>query len=314
MKMRAYYYLEYQNEEGLEMVEIHIDERPESTLLTNISLQCQFGYNVSIQKRPEKLLTSIGHEECILQQFIFTESAWSGPWGVLAIIPKDEGNGEAKSATKVNGTTMKKQNNSPIILFFECGYWAGKEGYRTYDHMCLQLEDCVNIIQALYSEDDTIWLFDHIVDMTMAGKMDYLWAIWELFGEWSKIEWRTLKSKKWLDMSAHTHQHCKLEGFNKCYSKKMMTTCIIYHQSTTNFIDMMKWKEGRWKNDRRKTCVRSYKGCDLTQKGKQLKRFKNLQSAVTELPIIVTALSVLSHFQNCTRRKRRLREVFWSKN
>ena len=30
-----------------------------------------------------------------------------------------------------------------------------------YDHMCLQFEDCIDAIQALYPEFDTVWHFDH---------------------------------------------------------------------------------------------------------------------------------------------------------
>ncbi len=37
----------------------------------------------------------------------------------------------------------------------------GKEGYRAYDHTALQLEDYIDFMHALYSEYDTIWLFDH---------------------------------------------------------------------------------------------------------------------------------------------------------
>jgi hypothetical protein len=70
---------------------------------------------------------------------------------------------EAESAMKVNGTTIKKPlENSPFILFSEYGYGASKEGCWTCDYMYLQFEDCVDTIQALYPEYDTIWLFDHI--------------------------------------------------------------------------------------------------------------------------------------------------------
>jgi len=30
-----------------------------------------------------------------------------------------------------------------------------------YDHMCLQFKDCIDAIQALYTELDTVWYFDH---------------------------------------------------------------------------------------------------------------------------------------------------------
>ncbi len=49
--------------------------------------------------------------------------------------------------------------------------------------MFLQLEDCVNIIQALYPEDDTIWLFDHSCghdhgreDGLFVGNMRVIWG------------------------------------------------------------------------------------------------------------------------------------------
>ena len=48
-----------------------------------------------------------------------------------------------------------------MYYYFEYGYGAGKEGYWMYDHTCLQFEDCVNTIQALYPEYDTVWLFNH---------------------------------------------------------------------------------------------------------------------------------------------------------
>jgi hypothetical protein len=65
---------------------------------------------------------------------------------------------EFESAVKVNGMAIKKPlENSPFVLFFEYGYGAtGKEGYWTYDHMCLQFEDCVDMVQALFPEYDSI--------------------------------------------------------------------------------------------------------------------------------------------------------------
>ncbi len=72
----------YKSQEGLEMVELPIDEIPESELLTNINLSVPFGGNLSIWKMPEeKPLLSFGHDECIFRQYIFTLSAWSGPRG-----------------------------------------------------------------------------------------------------------------------------------------------------------------------------------------------------------------------------------------
>jgi len=175
----------YKSQERLEMVELHVDEIPDSELLTNINLRYPFGGYLSVQKSlEEKPLLSFSHNECIFQQFIFTLSAWSGPRGEQAIIPKDEGNGiimyafqsrefgfglklslaeiqqinqfrsekrplyaEAESAIKINSAAIKKPiTDSAFILFFEYDYGSGKEGYWTYDHMCLQFEDYIDTI------------------------------------------------------------------------------------------------------------------------------------------------------------------------
>jgi hypothetical protein len=70
------------------MVELHVDDIPDSELLTNINVRYPFGGNLSVRKSPEeKPLLSFGHDECIFQQFIFTLSAWSCPRGEQAIIP-----------------------------------------------------------------------------------------------------------------------------------------------------------------------------------------------------------------------------------
>jgi len=69
---------------------------------------------------------------------------------------------ESESAVKVNGGAKKnKLEESPFVKFFEYGYGAGKEGYWTYDHMAVQFEDCVDCIQALYPNFDSVWMFDH---------------------------------------------------------------------------------------------------------------------------------------------------------
>jgi len=69
---------------------------------------------------------------------------------------------ETESAMKILGSTKKKDlSESPFVIYFEYGYGQGKEGYWTYDHMSLQFEDCVDCIQALFPQFDSVWLFDH---------------------------------------------------------------------------------------------------------------------------------------------------------
>jgi hypothetical protein len=56
----------YKNEEGLEMVELHIDKIPDNTLLSRINNLCSYGGNLSVRKMPnERPVISFGHDECI---------------------------------------------------------------------------------------------------------------------------------------------------------------------------------------------------------------------------------------------------------
>jgi hypothetical protein len=69
---------------------------------------------------------------------------------------------EADAALKLNGRTEKENiGQNPFVKFFEYGYGAGKEGYWMYAHMALQFEDCIDAIQALYPQYDSLWMFDH---------------------------------------------------------------------------------------------------------------------------------------------------------
>jgi len=190
----------YTSELGESMVELHVDEIPDNKLLTIINATCKFGGKLSVRMAPEeKPLLSFGHDECIFRQFIFTGYSWNGPKGEKAIIPKDEGYGimvsafqsrefgygqrltenelaivnefrrrhrpnytEVESALKIMGTVEKEcLKQSPFSIFFQYGAGDGKEGYWTYDHMCLQFEDCVDCIESLYPEYESVWMFDH---------------------------------------------------------------------------------------------------------------------------------------------------------
>jgi hypothetical protein len=43
----------------------------------------------------------------------------------------------------------------------EFDYGANNEGYWSYDHMVLQLEDCVDCLKVLAPHFDSLFLFDH---------------------------------------------------------------------------------------------------------------------------------------------------------
>lgn len=50
-------------------------------------------------------------------------------------------------------------NESPFVKYFE--YGQSHEGYWDYNHMILQLEDCIDCLKTLYPQFDFIFMFDH---------------------------------------------------------------------------------------------------------------------------------------------------------
>jgi len=61
---------------------------------------------------------------------------------------------DTDAAMKVLGTCLKKDlERSPFVIMFDYGNSA--EGYWTYDRMVLQLEDCIDVLDALHSSPYT---------------------------------------------------------------------------------------------------------------------------------------------------------------
>ena len=175
------------------MYEYHVDD--------HISFQkaCDhlpFGGNLSIRKPVDKKqVMIIGQDEAIMKKNLFSMNAWSLPDGTRPLIPKDEGIGimisaftcrelgfgytvpddilervntvrlgqkysDEKAATLINGTPFKKKlTKTPFVRELE--YGCNRGGYWTYDHMSMQLEDCIDILKINYPEFDFIFLFDH---------------------------------------------------------------------------------------------------------------------------------------------------------
>ena len=126
-----------------------------------------------------------------------TTKSWVGLDGATIIVPKDDGLGVMISAFQsrefgfgllVTDKQLKEVNksqrgpkyldetaalalkadargfkadlkNSPFVKEFE--YSVSGEGYWTYQHMVLQLEDCVNGLTVLFPEYAFLFLFDH---------------------------------------------------------------------------------------------------------------------------------------------------------
>jgi hypothetical protein len=124
-----------------------------------------------------------------------TKSAWFAPDVTTALVPKDDGQGVMISAIqslefgfgmqickedlkKINekrkgekyvdesaamakrGTAEKRElRSSPFILEFD--YVANNDGYWSYDHMVLQVEDYMDCLKVLAPQFDYFFLFDH---------------------------------------------------------------------------------------------------------------------------------------------------------
>ena len=59
-----------------------------------------------------------------------------------------------------NGTSLKPPLlNSPFS--YELEYGCGREGYWTYEHMVLQIEDCVDVLFHTHPQFDFLFLLDH---------------------------------------------------------------------------------------------------------------------------------------------------------
>ena len=158
----------------------------------------ELGGNLSVRfPQGEKPLICFGHDESIYKQFLLTKKSWIGPDGETNIVPKDDGLGvmisalqsrefgfgllvtdeqlkeinekrkhekykDLIAAAEAAGTrdgTKKPLERSPFVRTFE--YGADSEGYWNYNHMVIQLEDCVDVLKHLYPQYDFLFLFDH---------------------------------------------------------------------------------------------------------------------------------------------------------
>jgi hypothetical protein len=141
------------------------------------------------------LLLSLVKMSRPLIKFLLKSKNWTGPKGectplpksdgmavmVSAIISPDTGFGLQLDSTKLaeinyarrgkkytdeaaardvlNCTEKQELKESPFVKYFELG--ANNEGYWGYNHMVLQLEDCVDCLKVVYPHLDFVFLFDH---------------------------------------------------------------------------------------------------------------------------------------------------------
>ena len=184
---------EYENEHGILMYEYHVDEHP------TFQKACQnmlFGGYLSVRMPPNvKKVLMLGQDEAIMLKNIFTLSAWTMLDGAQPLIPKDEGYGlmvsaitcrefgfgltvpdyvlhqvnekrrgkkysDENAAIEIYGSSLKKRlDKSPFIRELE--YGKNKNGYWTYDHMVVQLEDCVDVLTCMFPDFEVVFFLDH---------------------------------------------------------------------------------------------------------------------------------------------------------
>jgi hypothetical protein len=61
------------------------------------------------------------------------------------------------AAMAIHGQPMKEDLKKPFVVYFELG--ANNEGYWTYNHMSIQLEDCIDCLKVVYPHFDFAFLF-----------------------------------------------------------------------------------------------------------------------------------------------------------
>jgi hypothetical protein len=172
------------------MVEYHVDCC--HLFQDRMNQETKFGGELSVCKDPqEKALI----DECIFKQYTMSTKSWVGPNGDTVPVPKDDGQGimisafqsrefgfgldltpdllqevnvtrqgksyeDSKAAISKRGNAAKQPlTSTPFVIKFK--YGANNDGYWAYEHMVLQLEDCIDVLRCLYPQYDVLFMFDH---------------------------------------------------------------------------------------------------------------------------------------------------------
>jgi hypothetical protein len=68
---------------------------------------------------------------------------------------------DVKAAKKIKGDTSLEATLTRSPFVFEFEYGANNQGYWDYDHIIIQLADCIDVVKTLHTEFDYLFLFDH---------------------------------------------------------------------------------------------------------------------------------------------------------
>ena len=187
-----------QVDDGSYLYEFHVDDDEYFHDMVNRDPEIYpYGGHLSLRKPPgTKPLIILGQDESIFKQFQMTKKAWSGPGGSTAPVPKDDGAGimisalvsrefgygypeltpakmaivnryrkgkkyVCESAALIKTGMIEKNDltDNPFVRWLE--YGASKDGYWDYNHMAIQLDDCLDVLEALHPDFDVIFLLDH---------------------------------------------------------------------------------------------------------------------------------------------------------
>eukprot|EP00957_Ditylum_brightwellii_P109336 8340626-Ditylum_brightwellii.AAC.1 len=88
------------------------------------------------------------------------------------VFRKNKHYADLEAAQRVYHSTKKKNLiTDPFIYLFQYGNADGKEGYWSYDHMVLQLENVIDIICVVYGDNGDCLFVIIPVDMTTCALM-----------------------------------------------------------------------------------------------------------------------------------------------
>ena len=178
---------EYRDENGNDKTEFHVDSC--AYLFEYGNKEYQFGGNLSVRMpKGKNPLMIVGQDECTFAQFLLPTKYWGGPKGNRPLLPKPDGQSkmisdfasrelgfgaeitirkleevnelregkkyaDEEAAKEILKTEMKAPlTEAPFVRYFTCG--ANNEGYWTYNHMVLQLEDGIDCLKIMHPQFD----------------------------------------------------------------------------------------------------------------------------------------------------------------
>ena len=174
------------------MYEYHVDDA--DYFMEHGNSHYDFGGNWSVRRDvSKKPLISFGQDECIFHQYYRHGRQWVGVNQERALLPKSPGASimisafqsrefgfglkftdeelnsinEYRSGKKYTDEDAAKEVKcdiykkdltcSPFVEYFQ----FGKDNYWDYNHMALQIEDCIDCLKVIYPQYDYVFLLDH---------------------------------------------------------------------------------------------------------------------------------------------------------